>query len=457
MISRIQNIQFGLLIGLVCLSMTTSSPARQFEQSQIPEWHFTYELFQMLLEQNGLQAVKDFNQLGSTPAKCVIVAMGDNHDISSANIQQFTRNGGAILLATDQDHNLNGICRFRGGPVVATAERDRFQGYEDCLVITDLNASDPLTEGVQSLIVNRSGWLEEPAGITPAWHVAARLPEYTKPANSIRKSLITRIPNPRNINGLLLACGDQSLFTNGMLWHGDNAVLAINVSRMLAAGRRKLLFLVDGKPLGSYQDSPQMNASNSTPPNTPDKLPEPGFDTMLRVANSVIKNVEQSNLINEALANRPRNMSKPHYRRAILFTMGALVLGFVIWKLSGKGPTTSEPMPTRRMLTAHALLADQKINATELGTSASMLARDLCRELTGSSDSRIWLSSLSPDNLQDATPEEKTSRQKRLTTVLDLAVKTGTVHIPQKKFLSVGTTIQELRQLHRNQQLLKSS
>ncbi len=450
--------RFCLIHSIAWLMVAASCAAQQQTQPQTPDWHFTYELFQMLLEQNGVQPVRDFRQLGNNPAESVIVAFGDISGISSRNIQQFTRNEGAILLASDQARNLDGICRFRSGPVIAEIERERFQGYEDCLLITDLTTTDPLMKGIRSLVVNKSGWIDKPPGSVLTWDVAARLPADTRPTASNRKTLFARIPTPRDTNGMLLVCADQSLFTNGMLWHGDNAVLAINVSRLLTNGRNKILFLVDGLPLGSYQDSPQINATNSNPPPPmPDNIPEPGLDTMLRVANSVVKNIEQSNVLNEALANRPRDMSTPHYRRAIMFTLAALALAFVIWKLSANGPTTSAPMPTRHMRTAYALVSDQKANATEFGISASMLARDLCRELTGTSDSRVWLSQLSPDNLQETANAEKSLRQNSLSTVLDLAVRTGTVHIPQKKFLSIGNTIQELRQLHRNQQLLKPS
>ena len=432
-----------------CLAQTSS-------QDRPADWHFSFELFQMLLEENGLKTVVDFNELGPDPRDCLIVSVGNVGNITSRNIQRFTESGGAIFLASDQEQPIAGICNFRSGPVIAELERERYQTHRDCLLITDLTTDNPIVAGVRSLVANKSGWIDKPAWPALTWDVAARLPADTRPSNSNRKTLIARIPTPQNSSGMLIVCADQSMFTNGMLWHADNAVLAINVSKLLSSGRRKVLFLSDGVPLSSFRNSPQMNAANNPPP-LPGSFWDLDTETQLSLANSVIKNLEQSNLINQAMANRPKDMSPPHYRRALLFSLAALALAFMIWRLSSNGPTTSEPMPTRQMLTAHALISEQKANAAEFGISASMLARELCRELTDSSDSHVWMTQLSPDRLQQSATSEKSFLENKLSSVLDLAVRTGTLHIPQKKFLSIGNTIQELRQLHRNQQLFKPS
>ena len=432
-----------------CLAQTSS-------QDRPADWHFSFELFQMLLEENGLKTVVDFNDLGSNPKDCLIVSVGNVGNITSRNIQRFTASGGAVFLASDQEQPIAGICNFRSGPVIAELERERYQTHRDCLLITDLTQDNPIVAGVRSLVANKSGWIDKPSWPALTWEVAARLPADTQPSNSNRKTLIARIPTPQNSGGMLIVCAYQSMFSNWMLWHADNAVLAINVSKLLSSWRRKVLFLSDGVPLSSFRNSPQMNPAKNPPP-----LPGSFWDldtaTQLRLANSVIKNLEQSNLINQAMANRPKDMSPPHYLRAFLFVLAAFALAFIIWRLSSNSPTTSEPMPTRQMLTAHALISQQKANAAEFGVSASMLARELCRELTDSTDSHVWMTQLSADRLQQSAASGKSLLENKLSSVLDLAVRPGTLHIPQKKFLSIGNTIQELRQLHRNQQLFKPS
>ena len=49
--------------------------------------------------------------------------------------------------------------------------------------------------------------------------------------------------------GRLVLMADHSILINGMLWHGDNARLAVNLADWLSTGERKeVAFIVDGKP-----------------------------------------------------------------------------------------------------------------------------------------------------------------------------------------------------------------
>jgi hypothetical protein len=238
-----------------------------------------------------------------------------------------------------------------------------------------------------------------------------------------------------------------------MLWHGDNAILAINISQLLNDGqRRQLVMIVDGQLQDSYRDSPLMN-SPPINPSLPDNLPEPELQTMLRVANSVIKNVEESNVLNEALANRPRNVKEPYYKRSLLFTLALLAMAFVMWKLSANGSTLHPAMPNRAMQSAHALSAERKIESSEFGLSASMLARELCKDLTDSTDPAEWQRMLSGNAVTGTSLIRKKSLQKRMGTILNLALNTRTVHLSQRRFEQIGRTIVDLRQLHQNGQL----
>ena len=95
-----------------CVAQTSS-------QDRPADWHFSFELFQMLLEENGLKTVVDFNELGPDPRDCLIVSVGNVGNITSRNIQRFTGTGGAVFLASDQEQSIAGICNFRSGPVIA--------------------------------------------------------------------------------------------------------------------------------------------------------------------------------------------------------------------------------------------------------------------------------------------------------------------------------------------------
>ncbi|MEQ9408140.1 MAG: hypothetical protein RIK87_10465 [Fuerstiella sp.] len=425
------------------------------------DWHFRYELFQMLLEQSGVRPVSSVRDVLNDPARSVIVLLGRLDGVlPPRSIESFCDQGGAAILATDQTYSAGRICEFRNGPAEALQTADRYQNYTDCIRITDIDGDHPLMRGVSSLVVNRAGWLSKPRWFLRDWKVAARLPRQSRPPGAAGQPVLASLPldSDRESAGRLLVASDPSLLTNGMLWHGDNAILAINAGRLLAEGDRdQMLFIVDGSILGSYRNSPLLNSDPSSMPPLPEDLPEPETQTMLRAANLFIRNAEESNLLNEAIANQPRHISEPSYRRALLFTVLILALLIVIWKLAATGPTPHPAMPVREMKSALALTSGQQIRATEFGLAASMLARELCRELTGLPDPAEWQRLLSGNAASGTAVALKKSHQNQLATVLNLAVNTRTVHISRRRFETIGRTIQQLRQLHREGRLLASS
>ncbi|MEO2013748.1 MAG: DUF4350 domain-containing protein [Fuerstiella sp.] len=448
-----------VLLVLCTLIAAPNSVAQQSTQSATDEWHFRYELFQMLLEQNGLNPTTSFSEVLNDPEHSVVVIVGQlDRSIHPRKIETFCENGGAVLMASDLTYSAGRICEFRGGPVVGVRSLDWYQSHRDCLNITDLDPDHPLTTGVNSIVVNRSGWLDSPRWLAREPEVAARLPARCIPADAGGKPVIATITLNPPASGPLIIVSDQSLFTNGMLWHGDNAILAINVSKMLCEGQRsRLLFLADGAGLGSYEDSPLLN--NLPPPGSlpelPANMPEPELQTMLRVANSVIQNVERSNVLNEVLANRPRNARAPYYWRIFLFMLAIVALAFVIWKLSATGSAPQQSMPDREMKTAHQLSAGRKIKSAEFGFASSMLARELWEELTGLEDPASWQRLLAANAATGVLVDQEKSTQNQLSVVLDLAVNTRTVHISRRRFESIGQTIHQLRQLHRQGKLLR--
>jgi hypothetical protein len=451
----------GVLLVLFALVASPTSIAQQSMQSASNEWHFRYELFQMLLEQNGLEPTTSVDQILSDPQHSVLVMAGRlSQIVPPGTIESFCERGGAVLLASDLRYSAGRICEFSQGVATGSRSQDWYQSHSDCLELTDLNKDHPLMTGVNSIVVNRSGWLDKPRRFAKERDVAARLPRQCNPARARSKPVIATLTLSQRNSGPIILAGDQSLFTNGMLWHGDNAILAINISRMLCEGQRsRLFFVTDGAPLGSYEDSPLLNnpPAPSSLPELPENMPEPELETMFRVANSVIRNVEQSNVINEVLANRPRNARAPYYWRIFLFVLAILALAFVIWRISATGLTPQQPMPNRAMKTAQELSSGRKIKSAEFGLASSLLARELCRELTGLEDPAGWRRVLSANAATGALVAQEMSTQNQLSVVLELAVNTGTVHISRRRFESIGQTIDQLRQLNRQGELLRQS
>ena len=457
-----QTVKFANILLIVAGFLTAvSSATAQNSAANAPgttdsDWHFRYELFQMLLEQNGVQPTTDPQAALNDPRKSIIVLMGKLDGVlAPRTIERFCEQGGSILIATDTRYSAGRIGEFYSAttPVTSRRSSDFYQGHEDCIVVTDI-AQHPLTEGVRSLVVNRTGWLAEPRWFRRSWDVSATLPGNLRPSSASRQPLIATVNMPTGGDGKMILAADPSLFTNGMLWHGDNALLAINVSRLLSEGDKSTMsFIVSGQFSASYQESPHVNSS--MPPIPEDiPLPEPEAKTMLRIANSVIKRVEESNVFNEALANRPRNMPEPYFRRAVLFAFAVAALLFAVWVLISSGSAKRKPMPTRAMQSAHDLTSGQKVRAAEFGLSASLLAREFCRDVTGSATPAEWLRRLSTNAATGKSTIKSKDTQRELSTVLDLAVNTRTVHISRSRFEEIGRIIQKLKQLHHDEQLL---
>jgi len=252
----------------------------------------------------------------------------------------------------------------------------------------------------------------------------------------------------------MILVADESVFTNGMLWHGDNAIFAIQVSELLCTERRRqLLFVRNGSPLPGYRESsalqpPEPNdaALPTPPPNF--EPPEPDFETKLRVANAVIDEVQESNLVNEVLRDRPRRMAPLSYLRTALLILLMLATLFVLWQLMQKRLNLPALPRPGVMQSVFGTMSARQIANSEFGAAIVVLARDLCIELAGGSRMETdWIRCLSE---RPAVPEKKLSRTQRsdLTEILGLALRGATIHLSRRRFQALGRAIKELRDLH---------
>lgn len=446
-------------LACVLLLLTSfAAPAfgqRAGAQSAAIDWHFRYELFQSVLEEQNLRPVRNLLSVYQNPSESVIVSLGKFDKLSDVKVQQFCSNGGAVLIARDSESFLGQMCSFRPGAVSTDSPSDAYQDHPDCILLTDINQKHRLMRGIGSLVVNKAGWLASPRWSTYRISKAAGYDGETNPAASQFAPVVATIDAFQRSGGELIVCSDQSLFTNGMLWHADNSLFAINVAEVLAGNSRKYVhFLADGQSLSSYQDSPLLNPPNNMQPPPLDQLPEMDFETKLKLWNTIAREVANSNVVNEFLADRPRNVLPPYYRRGVLFGLGIVALLLMFWFLLSRFASASEAMPVRSMQTAYAIRSDRKIQGNNFGYAASMLARDFCRELTESGDRAVWLRTLRPKLSSNATVVQQPALQSPLNRIVDLAVNSQKVNLSTRDFSSLGEDINTLRHLHRDGKLL---
>jgi len=420
-------------------------------------WHLGYEMFRMLLEEKGLTPEQSWDVALSSPAESVVVVCGDLQQIQRREwlrARQFVAQGGALLVASEGNVEFPGVCSFYAGAATSDYSPDRYQSFADCIRIRRLKSDDELAKGVREIVVNRTGWLSTPVDDSLGWEVIASMPATTLPQDSRNQPLILAGRDAAPQTGLIILVADESLFTNGMLWHGDNAIFAIQVSELLCReGRRNLLFVNNGIPLPGYRESAGMQPPEPMsiePPEIPPNidLPEPDFATKLQLANAVIDEIQESNLVNEVLRDRPRHMRPLAYLRTVLLILLVLATLFVLWQLMQKRLNLPALPRPRFLQSVFGVMSARQISNSEFGTAIVVLARDLCVELTGSRTETDWIRCLSE---RPASPTKSLSRiqRRQLTDILGLALRGATIHLSRSRFQALGRAIKELRDQHR--------
>ena len=452
------------LFLLALISATTgflAAPLASDDAVANERWHRGYELFQMLLEQRGLTPQRSWDEGLLKPSESVVVVCGELRHLPPREwlrVRRFVAQGGALLVAAEEAFEFPGVCSFLRGDVIASDLRDRYLSYADCIRVRNLKSDDELLKGVREIVVNQSGWLSIPIDDSLDWQVVASLPPTTLPRASRGQPLIIVGRDAAPQTGLMILAADQSLFTNGMLWHGDNAIFAIQANELLCrSGRQRLLFVSNGTVLSGYQQSPltqpppqETPLPQETPPTPPPNIepPEPDFETKLQLANAVLDEVQDSNLINEVLRDRPRRMRPLSYLRTVLLILLVLATLFVLWRLlQNRINLPALPHPRFLQSVFGVMSARQSANS-EFGAAIVVLARELCFELTGSHVETDWIRCLSE---RPASPAKGLNRSQRreLTEILGLAVRGATIHLSRRRFQMLGKAIKELRERHR--------
>lgn len=458
----------AVCLCLVADSLPAQSTSNMASGSQ-PSWQLGYNGFRMLLEERGLTVRMDAGHTLSKPRESVIVMLGDLSRVPREEwlrLRRYVAQGGSLLVASERAFKLSGVSQFSPGPVTSLNEADHYQGFSDCIELTLLNSDHPMTRGLRRIIVNKSGWLSPPEDESLDWKVLASLSQDCLPGSARGKAVLMAGMDPNPDRGVLILSADQSLFSDGMLWHGDNSILAIQTTDVLCRGNRKWLTVFDsGRPLPSYQQPPpvaQIPPVRPIPP--PQKLPsqlppaidppEPSLETMLKVANKVIEKVEESNILNETLRDRPRNVRPVAWLRTVLLILAVLFTLFVLWRLVQNRWHLTPARHLRFMQSMYGVQSSRQLEASEFGPAVEVLSQELCRDITGTRVEAEWLKLLG-EGRSPAVAALPRSLRKGLAELTGIATRGCRIHISRKKFQAIGAMIDELRKIHRVSPLVK--
>jgi hypothetical protein len=456
---------YSILCLATCFAQTRSSMAQEASVDRTAgSWHFGFDLLQMLLEDRGLQVRSSLEEALRTPQQSVIVITGSQPAMFTSDWDRligFVMNGGALLLASDNSLALPAIGRFSKGPVTSTNPLQQYQGFNDCLRIAPQTNMESFF-GVSEIVTNRSGWFEPEAVGWLEWKVLAAFPKESRPIAS-RNQAILAVGRWVGDEGVAVMSADAGLFSNGMMWHGNNAIAAIRVSELLCEGGKKtqLAFLADGQVMDSYRNRVDLTQDAKEPNEIP-SVAEPELKKALRLANAIAKEVAESNVLNEALRQRPRGVQPSRYFRAFLYAVAILILLAIIWALLTSGTVQAMFLAPRTMRSAYDMREHASNIADDFRNSAGFLARDFCWELTGSRNTADWqrfLVSLmanlhsSPSSLPHGLTLTKLE-QHELMRVIDIACRGCHTRMTSHEFQLLGSSINKLRSKHRMQPLV---
>lgn len=402
-------------------------------------WQLQYDLFQMLLEEKGLKVLDNFDSALNQPRKSVVVLMGSIPRQLSSNdwqrIYRFIEQGGALLVTSDQNYSSPLIGQFWAGPVKNRTPEHQYQGFEDCVLVETTDTGKSQMPGVNTLVTNRSGWFDREEINEIIWDPLAILPGDCEPYQAQGKPLLIR--GEINRRGLVIVSSDASLFSNGMMWHQDNAVASIRIAEMLCeGGRQQLAFVKDSQFLSSYRDRIAAKAPDLPTP----ELPEPTLDKFLRLSNAVLKDVAESNVMNEALREQPRHWSPNTYFLLLLNLAVATFLILLARQFWRNGTLPNRFLGRDPMKTAYQMRCETGGRRGDYRNAAGYLAREFCWEVTGSRRSSDWQAAQ-----QGFTKLSKQSRR-QLGDIIDIASRGRQIRMNRDEFEQLGATILKLTQ-----------
>lgn len=427
-------------------------------------WQFRYELFQMLLEERGLTVESSLDAALAAPEESVVVMLGKLNRIQVADpgkLLPFVARGGTVLIACDRAGSMGVTANFVSGPITSEDEATQYQSLPDCLRVSDLDRDHALMNGVNEIVLNRTGWLAFLPGGVMQWKIVASVPQACSPRRSRGQPLMAvgqydsqRMPD----TGMMIVAADPSLFTNSMMWHGDNSILAIRVSELLCRGdKKRLAFVVEGQPQPSYRSSPLLQENLSSSPQQqppppmppyPQPPPKPTWEQLLRMANAVIQHVEESNILNEAVINHPRYPNARLYPLVVLMGLAVITAVGLLIKLAHTAAMQPPAPVPRGMQSAHAMETDERQESARYGSAAQVLARELCFELTGSRVVADWQKVLVDPSLLSSDELTQKPHRHDLVTVIELAASRSAPHISSRRLQQLGGIIRRLRALH---------
>lgn len=451
----------GIFLMLTAGSVAAQTPAPPADHS----WQMGYRGFEMLVEDTGMSVVTDAEEALNLPESSAVVVSGRlNRMIASdwLRLRRFVAQGGALLVIGEEACEISGVTTLKKGPVTTSQPDATFSGYNDVLQIP-VRSQASLSQGVSTIVANRSGWLMRPRDQSLRWEVVAATPADSQPTAAAEAAILLCGYDDLSQSGVFIICADHSLLSDGMLWYGDNAILAIRIAEALGAGdRERCVFLRNGR-IQNIRSEMENRGAPPIPPSRPpipppSQIPEepPNLETLIRRTNEFLDLLQRSNLANEWLKDRPGSVGEVRWLRLIVFLGALLGCLLLLWRAFRQFRPLLPEWKKRVMKSMYQATAADQIAKAEFGSAAEVLCRSFCRELSGSVLESDWLM-LRSKAAQTTSAAELPGRLRRgLDEIVSIAVRGTAVTMPRKRFEELGKSMRELRLRNQQTRLIRS-
>ena len=337
----------ALALAVVVCLMTGTGRAQETTTNE--EWASGYNGFALICRSLGLEPDTNISRWADAdPRKSILVVLGGRGRNGSrqVDLQQYVADGGAVLFASDERHELFDesirIVRPLRDYWRAADSNGMFYGQDDCLVVSTLPVRHPVTQGIQRIVTNRTAGLQR-GRRNRTWRELARLPRLS--GAHPRYGFLAARDDPTS---RMLVCADQSIFSNQMLVHGDNARLALQAMNWLKQGNRTHLLILMRDRNVSPQDPQALNVAVPPPSreevlNAIRSLPP---DLLLEFGNEIATLVEDENLVNELMPMLFEDVSDKRWIRGLIFFATLLLAGFLFYRYMSSESTIQDAVGT---------------------------------------------------------------------------------------------------------------
>ena len=326
-----------------CCPLTLMAQASQ-PRIDDGKWARGYNGFALICRSLGLEPESSVSEWKNRPAeKRILVVFGSGRGTRNlpVDLDRFVRNGGALLFASDGAQTLFERIRLIPSRFLHTRyTEDSFNQYDDCPIVSDFG-NHPVVSGVSSVATNLSGGILFSGN---DWRKIATLPKMRNQRTRLQFMVMPQDSSDRK----MLICSDQSVFCNQMLFHLDNALLALQAMHWLKDGQRdSLLIMIDGQ-IANPDDPQSVDVEFPAPSREQilDALQQLPPDVLLRFGSEIATIIEDENLINEMMSMTLENVSDTKYFRAIIFFSTLLLAGFLFYRYLASESTIQDVVGT---------------------------------------------------------------------------------------------------------------